>query len=218
MFTGLIETLGKVRAREDTGTEARIVIKLDPPSADLATGESIAVNGVCLTAEAPSAADRLIFFLSAETLDRTTLSELEPGRTVNLERSLRLGDRLGGHLVSGHVDAVGEVLRLDWPGQGGDLEIAYPTTLAPFITPKGSIAVDGISLTIVDAGKDRFTVALVPQTIQSTTLRHAAAGDRVNLEVDLLARYVVRALEIKSGENAGVSAEELERAGFMRST
>ena len=214
MFTGLIETLGKVRAREDSEAEARIVIEPDPPPADLAAGESIAVNGVCLTAEAPSVADRLTFFLSAETLDRTTLGELEPGRTVNLERSLRLGDRLGGHLVSGHVDGVGEVLRLDRPGQGGELEIAYPTALAPFIAPKGSIAVDGISLTVVDAEKDRFTVALVPQTIQSTTLRHAAAGDRVNLEVDLLARYVVRALEAREEDVRRVSGELLERTGF----
>jgi riboflavin synthase len=213
MFTGLIEILGTVASRRATGGATRMEIVPGRPLLNLQPGESIAINGACLTAEADSRPDRLVFFLSGETLKRTTLGDFTEGRSVNLERSLRLGDRLGGHLVMGHVDAVGTVRRWERRGEGWELEVAYPAALAPLLAEKGSVAVDGISLTVARLRPESFTVAVIPHTAQATNLAQAAPGARVNLEADLLARYATRALEALRGRE-GLGIETLRRAGY----
>src|SRR5207247_2464263 len=148
-----------------------------------------------LTAEPASQADSLVFFLSPETLGCTSLARLSPGTLVNIERSLRADSRLGGHLVMGHVDAIGAVRRFEREGEGWILEVAYPRELAPYLAVKGSIAVDGVSLTIARLESNYFAAAIIPHTVQATNLQYVKAGDPVNLEVDILARYVIRALE-----------------------
>jgi riboflavin synthase len=216
MFTGIIETTGRLQARHDAAGGARLTVAPDRPLAEpLATGESIAVCGVCLTVEPESRADRLVFFLSAETLSRSTLGRLETGALVNLERAMRADGRLGGHLVMGHVDGIGTVRRLERAGEAWELEVAFPAELAPLIAPKGSVAVDGISLTLVEVRRDTFTVAVIPHTIEATHLAHVRRGMDVTLEADVIARYVVRALETM-GQTPGarVTGDLLRRAGF----
>lgn len=180
MFTGLVEETGRVRARGGARLELEAGKVLD----GLQVGDSVAHNGCCLTVVDTGQGWYGVETV-AETLARTNLGDLEPGDAVNLERPLRLGDRLGGHLVQGHVDAVGEVL-----SPAPDLCVRMPADLARYVVEKGSIAVDGCSLTVVQAGDDTFTVAVIPHTAAVTTLGARAAGDRVNLEVDLLAKYV----------------------------
>lgn len=214
MFTGIIESLGKVQelARAEGG--ARLFLSPPRPLADLVIGESIAVNGVCLTVEPDSRPDRLVFFLSSETLTRTTLGHVRRGGVVNLERALRADSRLGGHMVLGHVDAVGSVERFDRRGESWTLEVAFPAELTPYLASKGSVAIDGISLTVVDLSPQRFTVAVIPHTVEQTNLRQAGEGTPVNLEVDVLARYVVRALETYGKQPGSVTEDLLRRAGF----
>jgi riboflavin synthase len=188
MFTGLIKELGTVRAFNRRGDGARIEI-VRPAAADpLARGESIAVNGVCLTAlpldDATFAAD-----LSPETLSLTTLGRLEAGARVNLERALSLGDRLGGHLVQGHVDASAELLAIESEGDFAFYRWSYPARFAPLVVEKGSIAVDGISLTIVRPDGGSFGAALIPETLEKTNLGTARVGDAANLEFDQMAKY-----------------------------
>ncbi len=183
-----------MRALERRGEEA--LLRLEAPLAGepLRLGESVAVSGVCLTVRTVEsggfAAD-----LSKETLERTALGALRPGDPVNLERSLRVGDQLGGHFVFGHVDAVGEIERLEPLGEGWTLRVGVPEGFAPYVVDKGSVALDGISLTMCDCTARSFSVALIPHTISATNLGRRRAGDRVNLEADMLARYVRRALE-----------------------
>jgi riboflavin synthase len=157
-------------------------------------GESIAVSGVCLTMAAVDA-DTFTADLAAETLRRTTLGALRPGDPVNLERPLRLDQRLGGHVVQGHVDGVGSVTAVRPEGDGRWMEIAPPAALMPYLVEKGSVAVDGVSLTIAGLGREVFAVALIPHTLEVTTLGRRRSGDQVNLEVDILAKYVERLLE-----------------------
>ena len=215
MFTGIIETLGAVHELTQVQGGARLTLAPQTPLRELAEGESIAISGVCLTAESASRPDRLQFFLSAETLSRSTLGDLRPGGWVNLERALRADSRLGGHLVLGHVDAIGTVRRFDRLGEGWTLEVATPTQLAPFLAEKGSVAVDGISLTLAALSEDSFSVAVIPHTAEVTSLRQAAGGTRVNLEADVLARYVVRALQTYGNKGGGAVTEDLLRqAGF----
>jgi riboflavin synthase len=184
MFTGIVEELGTVAARDGGRFRfaARLVVE------DAKVGDSIAVDGCCLTVTDVGdgwwEADAV-----AETLARTTLGDRHPGDAVNLERPVRLADRLGGHLVQGHVDAVGTIVA---PAPG--LCVSLPPALARYVVEKGSIAVDGCSLTVVDADADRFTVAVIPHTADVTTLGRKQVGDRVNLEVDLVAKYVERLL------------------------
>ena len=184
MFTGIVEELGHLAAREG----GRFTFAAGTVLDDAAPGGSIAVDGCCLTLveHGPGwwAAD-----VVDETLSRTTLGERVPGDPVNLERPLRLADRLGGHLVQGHVDAVGEVL-----AAAPDLVVAAPPAVMRYVVVKGSIAVDGCSLTVAGVDDDRFAVAIVPHTAEVTTLGRRRRGDRVNLEVDLLAKYVERLL------------------------
>lgn len=190
MFTGIIQSIGTIRNYEAQGADARMSIHgggLD--FSDVALGDSIAVNGVCLTAVALTL-DSFTIDVSAETLRCTSGFSL--GAEVNLEKALRLTDRLGGHLVSGHVDGVGSVTRFEPIGESHLLEIEAPATLARYIIHKGSITVNGVSLTVNKVEGTRFTLNLIPHTLQKTTLKHLTAGTRVNLEVDMIARYVER--------------------------
>lgn len=193
MFTGIVQGMGRVLAKELRDDGVRISIDASELAVDDVTiGESIAVAGCCLTVVGRK--DRLLAFdVSAETLSCTT--GFDSGRAVNLERALRLSDRLGGHLLAGHVDGVGTVVRCD-PVSGGDgsrlLEAEAPAQLARFIAPKGSIAIDGVSLTVNAVAGERFAVNLIPHTLAVTTLGNLMPGARVNLEVDLVARYIAR--------------------------
>jgi riboflavin synthase len=192
MFTGLVADKGTVEALEQDGPGARLRVRtrLAP---ELASGDSIAVNGVCLTAREPDdgsfAAD-----LMAETLERSSLGPLAAGDEVNLELALRAGDRLGGHVVQGHVDGVGEVERIDEAGFARVVHVAAPPELLRYVVEKGSIAVEGVSLTVTDVDDTGFSVSLIPETLERTTLGSAGPGRRVNLEVDVFAKYVEKAV------------------------
>lgn len=191
MFTGIIEGTGTVRALRSDGRAGRLIVDVGDRLRGARIGDSIAVNGVCLTVAAMTATE-FEADLSAETLARTTLGDLRPGDAVNLERPLAVGDRLGGHLVQGHVDGVGRVTGRRGDGDAPDLEIAAPRHLTRYIVEKGSIAVDGVSLTVAAVSQDRFTVCLIPHTGAVTTLGALEPGDAVNLEIDVLAKYVER--------------------------
>jgi|SRR5437868_5224417 len=191
MFTGIVEELGEIVAIEHDGDSAVLTIWGPLVTRDAEHGASIAVNGVCLTVvdvkDEAFTADAV-----KETLDRSSLGGLAAGAKVNLERPVRLADRLGGHLVQGHVDGVGEIISRE-PGERWDVvTISLPPDLVRYVVDKGSITVDGISLTVVEAGTDRFSVALIPTTLARTTLGHKEPGDLVNLEVDIVAKYVER--------------------------
>jgi riboflavin synthase len=193
MFTGIVEGIGRIVARERRGEAARITVDVGTLAInDVAIGESIAVAGCCLTVVGTDAR-RLSFDVSAETLSCTTGFDREA--PVNLERALRLSDRLGGHLMAGHIDGIGTVTRMEeMAGADGSrlLEVDAPAALARFIAPKGSIAIDGVSLTVNTVSGRRFATNLIPHTLAVTTLGALAPGARVNLEVDLVARYVER--------------------------
>ena len=188
MFTGLVEMLGTVRRVVDH-SDGRELTVAAPLAAELVLGESVAVNGACLTVVEHDA-ETFRFQLGPETLKCTNLGQVREGDRVNLERSLRFGDRLGGHLVSGHVDAIGHLLERREHGEYQMIWISTPPHLSVQMVPKGSIAVDGISLTLVEVLLDRFSVMLIPHTLSITTLGFKNAGAAVNLETDLLAKYV----------------------------
>jgi riboflavin synthase len=195
MFTGIVETKGRVealRARADGGRRLVVSTSLDLSAVPL--GGSIAVQGVCLTLVARRGR-RFEADLGPETLARTTLGALRPGDSVHLERPLRLGDPLGGHLVAGHVDGVGRVKAARRAGEALDLTIAAPADLAPFLAPKGSVALDGVSLTVNTVTGADFAVTLIPHTLAVTGLGRLRPGDRVNVEADLLAKQLARLLE-----------------------
>ncbi len=195
MFTGLVEALGTVRRLEPDGTGgAHLVLAAPAFAAELTVGESVAVNGACLTVVAHDA-ETCRFQAGPETLRRTNLGGLTPGDSVNLERALRVGDRLGGHIVQGHVDGVGRIAERVRQGDWELVWFACPAELAAQMVPKGSVAVDGISLTLVDVAADRFSVALIPHTLERTTLGTRPVGSAVNLETDLLAKYVFKFLQ-----------------------
>lgn len=202
MFTGLVQALGVLRSRAARGSGARIEVATD--FAGLTLGESIAIQGACLTVAAVGR-DGFAADLSAETLDKTTLGRLPEGAALNLERALALGDRLGGHLVQGHVDGLGRVERVERVGEAQKVWLRAPAELARFIAVKGSICVDGVSLTVNLTQGAAFEVMLIPQTLAVTTLAELRAGADVNLEVDLLARYAVRWLEVAQMPLGGTS-------------
>jgi len=217
MFTGLIETVGRVVSANRTATGVRLRVDLGPASGGVCLGDSINLAGACQTVTAIDGAIADVDTV-AETLARTTLGAWGAATAVNIERSLRPGDRLGGHIVTGHVDGTGRVLENRQGAGGWVLRVEPPPDLLTEIAPKGSIAVDGASLTVVDVGPSAFSVALIPTTLRDTTLGALASGDRVNLETDVLAKYVRRALA--AGADAGPAAdrrilETLERAGFL---
>ena len=184
MFTGIVEELGRVRSRQD----GRLAVDASQVLEDLEVGDSVAHNGCCLTVVEVNP-DWYGVDMVDETLARTNLADLAPGDPVNLERPVRLVDRLGGHLVQGHVDGVGEIVT-----PAPDLRVRIPTSLSRYLVEKGSVAVDGCSLTVAEVDSDSFAAAIIPHTVAVTTLGCKRAGDRVNLEVDVLAKYVERLL------------------------
>ena len=188
MFTGLVQGLGRIGAIERSGDGARLTIET-PLVAELHEGDSVAVNGVCLTATSLRNGSFVADAMN-ETLSRSSLGALEPGAQVNLELPLRASDRLGGHVVQGHVDGLGQVVGVAEDGFARRIRIEAPPELLRYVIEKGSIAVDGVSLTVAECDSRSFTVSLIPETLQRTNLGHAGSGDRVNLEVDVLAKYV----------------------------
>jgi riboflavin synthase len=195
MFTGIISDLGEVAARDG----GRFAIRCGYPADTIALGASIACDGACLTAvevaAVPEGGSVFTVDVSNETLSKTTLDEWHAGRRVNLERALRAGEELGGHLVAGHVDGVGRIVDMRADGDSRRITVEVPSHLAPYIAPKGSVALDGISLTVNEVAHDRFGINVIPHTLTHTTLGARKPGDRVNLEVDLIARYVARLME-----------------------
>jgi len=193
MFTGIVEGMGGVAAIDVRPQGARLVVAAGELADGVAIGDSVAVNGVCLTVTDRDG-DRLAFDAVPETLARTNLGMLRVGDRVNLERPLRVGDRLGGHFVQGHVDGIAEVEWVRREGEGLRLRCRAPIALMRYVVAKGSVALDGVSLTVAHRDGDGFEVALIPHTCAVTTLGRKASGDRLNLEVDLLAKYVEQLL------------------------
>ena len=202
VFTGIVREVGTVEAVETREGGARLTVRAPRTAAGTQTGDSVAVNGVCLTATAPPRADgALAFDAVPETLSRSTLGRLAAGARVNLEPALRAGDALGGHIVQGHVDGLARVTALEPEGDGARLTADLPPPLARLCVEKGSIALDGVSLTIAELGPGpgMIAVALVPHTLAETTLGRLAPGDEVNVEADILAKHVARLLETRNG-------------------
>ena len=213
MFTGLVETTGILAGMTRTGKSAELLVRCGLPVAELVRGESIAVNGVCLTLTGCGKGG-LSFHALSETLNRSNLGD-SVGRKVNLERALRLGDRLGGHLVSGHIDCRAEVLDIGRVEDDYELRVALPSAVAGQVVMKGSVAVNGVSLTIASLSRSDFTVRIIPHTWAETNLSDLQAGDVVNLETDMLGKFVLRQLELKEeSHGGGVTMETLFKAGF----
>jgi riboflavin synthase len=193
MFTGLISDVGELRDVQKRG-DTRLVIATHYEVDAIDIGASIACSGICLTVTERGAGEDRWFAVSAsaETTSRTTIPEWKQGRRINLERPLRLGDELGGHIVAGHVDAVAEIAAITPEGESRRMTIQVPDTLARYVAPKGSVALDGVSLTVNEVDGARFTINVIPHTLAVTTLGLAAPGTRLNFEADLIARYVAR--------------------------
>lgn len=212
MFTGIIQAVGEIAAMSKVGGDVRMSIVADGlPFSNYAVGESIAVNGACLTATALRQ-DGFDTDVSTETLAVTSLADLREGSRVNLEPSLSLGDRLGGHLVSGHVDCTGTVTSLAEDARSLRVSIEIPTEFARYVARKGSICVDGVSLTVNSVSANQFDLNIIPHTAETTTIGGYATGTIVNIEVDLLARYLERLL---AGDADGISLEFLKAHGYV---
>ncbi len=214
MFTGIVRELGEVERVESGAEGARLAIRAQQTAPRVEVGDSVAINGVCLTV-VEKEEDRLRFDAVLETLRRSNLGELKPGDRVNLEDSLRVGDAIGGHFVQGHVDTTGVVQRLTPQGNAVVMVVSVEEQWMRYVAPKGSVAVDGVSLTVVDIGRSEFSVWLIPHTRAVTTLGFRRVGDRVNLEFDMLAKYIERLLEARQGGYAGVNMDLLRRTGFL---
>jgi riboflavin synthase len=189
MFTGIIEELGSVRSIEERGENARLVISARVVTEGTKHGDSISVNGVCLTA-LDIEPDSFAADVSKETLQRSTLGSLKAGAAVNLERAVTPATRLGGHIVQGHVDARGQFVNVENHGESWTVRIAYPKEIARYLVFKGSVAVEGISLTIAGLTNDYFEIAIIPKTWEVTNLSHLKPGDNVNIEVDIIGKYI----------------------------
>jgi riboflavin synthase len=211
LFTGLIQDLGKIQSLERRREGVFLTVATGLALNDVKTGDSIAVDGVCLTVVRLSGRD-FTAEVSPETLNRTTLSKAAAGRPVNLEKSLRVSDFLGGHLVSGHVDGTGEVVRVLVEGNAWRYRFRAPQEISRYLIEKGSVAVDGISLTVAEIAEPEFAVAVIPHTARSTTLGGKKAGDSVNLEIDPIAKYVEKFL--RQGERPEAQSSRLD-AGFL---
>lgn len=194
MFTGIIEDVGKVYRWQKAKGSCSLALATHLPLDEMGLGSSIAVNGTCLTI-VDKTEQRFTVDVSPETLERTGLRKLRRGDPVNLERPLRLSDRLGGHLVTGHVDGVGTTREIKRLGKFIFFSFEVPQSIAALLVPKGSVAVDGISLTVNDCGKKRFSVAIIPYTLRHTNLLGRRVGDKVNIETDIIGKYVERLLE-----------------------
>ncbi len=213
MFTGIIRHVGAVRDVQPAGGGLRLTIDLGPLAEGLGEGDSVAVAGACLTVCGQSGAEAS-FDVVAETVSRTTLGDLTSGAKVNLERSLAVGATLDGHFVQGHVDGVATVRSVDRGANAWRTEFAAPADVTDTLVAKGSVAVDGVSLTVADVGKGSFSVALIPTTLAETTLADLAVGDRVNVETDVIGKYVRRCLDQIAGPGGGLTMDKLREAGF----
>lgn len=221
MFTGLVQGTGTVRAVQPRAGQSRLTLAPDFAIPDYAKGESIAVSGACLSVE-QFGADSFSVYASAETLAHTTLGSLRPGGKVNLERALALGDRLGGHLVSGHVDCVARVEDVAPAGESRVFRLSFPAEHGPLVIPKGSVCLDGMSLTVNECGPDWLTVNIIPETQAVTTILSWKSGILVNMETDLLGKYVQRMLAAwrepgaagREAKAPGLSQDFLRRHGF----
>lgn len=217
MFTGIIVELGKVHEIKNLRNGARLTVHSENVIADAKIGDSVSVNGVCLTVTDIDRSKGLLSFdLSFETLDRTNLGELRRGSSVNLEPALTLNTRLGGHLVSGHVEGVGTIKKIENRGDYIKFEIEAPKNVLKYCIKKGSIAVDGISLTIVDLLPSSFTVVVIPHTAEVTTIGQKRVGDRVNLESDLIAKYVEKFVRRVNETDEESLIEKLKNYGFIK--
>jgi riboflavin synthase len=220
MFTGIIQAVGTVVAMQPTGGDLRLRVETGQLSLDdVALGDSICTNGACLTViDLPG--DGYWADVSVETLDFTTLGALQPGSRVNLEKALTPASRLGGHIVSGHVDGVGEIVGLQEDARSIRVEVSAPTELAKYIAHKGSICIDGTSLTVNAVTGNRFELNIIPQTLAETIFGEYRPGSKVNLEVDVIARYLERLVlgdaAADPGTTAGLSMETLADNGFLR--
>ena len=224
MFTGLISDVGEVLHAEERGTTKRLRIACTYPIETIAIGASIACSGPCLTAVATGRAGNQTWFdidAGAETLDRTTLGAWHPGQRINLERSLKVGDELGGHIVSGHVDGIATVVRRTDIGETTRFDILAPDAVARFIAEKGSVSLDGTSLTVNSVEGRVFSVLLIPHTLAVTTWGRVAEGDRLNIEIDTMARYAARLVDwsrMRSVAETGTEprdGEPLHRSGTL---
>jgi riboflavin synthase len=212
MFTGIIEEVGSLEriVPSETGAELQVRTSLG----EISVGDSVAVDGCCLTATSVTS-DGFTADASQETLRRTTLAQAQEGQSVNLERALAAGSRMGGHVVQGHVDGVGHIEEITPDGEARIYRFAAPEALRVYFAEKGSVAIDGISLTVNDLTETGFTVTLIPHTLQATTLGAKPAKARVNLETDVLAKYVVRTLAAMSDSEGGIDPSFLKKHGFM---
>lgn len=218
MFTGLIEGKGKVKSIQKGGGDMKITVAPLFPMNDCALGESVSVNGVCLTVT-EIGPDGFSVDVSGETLSRSTLAFLKEREEVNLERALRLSDRLGGHLVAGHVDGTGKILKKEQRDRSWFLRVQMEKRLSRYIIEKGSIAVDGISLTVNQCGETFFEVNIIPETAKETTILDKHTGDPVNIEVDLIGKYVEKFFQDErppapGGPSSGITGEMLTKYGF----
>ncbi len=215
MFTGIIEEIGYVKRINQQSRSAQIEIKADKVLGDVAVGDSIAVNGVCLTVVTFDS-QHFTADVMPETISKTNLRELKPGSPVNLERALQLGGRLGGHIVQGHVDAIGTIVEKQILEIAIIYRIATEPELLQYVVPKGSVAIDGVSLTVVDVFQDSFTVSLIPHTAHETVLGEKKPGDRVNLESDIIGRYVKHLMNRNHGEERqALNLSFLAEHGFI---
>jgi len=213
MFTGLIQKVGRLVCLEQRGEGFSLAVAHTVWDEPLQLGESVAVQGCCLTVT-KSAAEEFQCDCLQETLARTNMNAMQPGALLNLERALRVTDRLGGHFVAGHVDGLGRVLRVELRGRDTILELAAPSEMVSEIIVKGSIACDGVSLTVVRREADAFTVHIIPSTREHTSLKSLVPGDTVNLETDMLGKYVLTYLAGRDETSGGLSMDDLHRSGF----
>ena len=214
MFTGLIEDCGSLKNVERTSTTAIVTLSTSLPLEEIVLGDSVSVNGTCLTVVAKGvktfSAD-----VSPETFSRTTLASLQYGSPVNLERALRVGDRLGGHIVTGHIDAVGSVTKVVSSQNSIVIEIAVPDDAGRYLIEKGSVSVDGISLTINSVTGNSFQLSIIPHTLAVTTLKNLRPGSQVNIETDIIGKYVERLMSSKAEKQSSLSSELLAKHGFI---
>jgi riboflavin synthase len=215
MFTGIVEDTGKVSRIEHRGQEKKLILELPPHLTEVQLGDSININGVCLTIVQKNE-QKVELDLSLETLQKTALRELKEGDRVNLERALRLTDRLGGHIVTGHVDGIGEIVEKSEDRDFLRLRIRIPESVSRYVVQKGSVAIDGISLTVNEYQEGEIRVTLIPYTIEKTTLRQKRVGDRVNLEADILGKYVEKFLGRGDKKIGEVNLSFLKDHGFIK--
>ena len=213
MFTGLVEDIGTIKSNQNNPAGKRIVIETALPTEEIKLGDSVAIDGVCLTV-IQIEGKRLHFDVSQESLLRSTLGEKKVSDKVHLERALRLSDRLGGHIVQGHVDGVGQITKLTPRGEATQIDFACPAKVGKYLIEKGSVAIDGISLTVNERSDESFSVVLIPHTLEKTTLGSKGVGGKVNLEIDLIAKYVERLLG--HTQQSGMTLGFLEEHGFLR--